>query len=219
MKPGNLFALVALSLILSSPGIGQEPTRWRGPEANGIYPGTGLLKTWPATGPEIIWSYAELGQGHSSAVASGEFIYSTGMKEGTGSLYKFKLNGELVYTKPYGTEFTESYYGTRGTPVIVGDKVYILSAMGVLYCLNEADGSLVWKQDLVSKYGGKTITWGYNETPVVDGDKIYCTPGGEKNSVIALNRNTGSLCLVPGSENDIGRVITISHAFVFWIRG
>jgi len=193
MKPGNLFALVAFSLILSSPGIAQEPTRWRGPEANGIYPGTGLLKTWPAAGPDIIWSYAQLGQGHSSAVASGEFIYSSGMIDGTGYLFKLKLNGELVYKKQYGPEFTQSFYGTRGTPVITVGKIYLLSGYGVLYCLKESDGSLVWKQDLVSKFGGDTITWGYNETPVVDGDKIYCTPGGEKNSVIALNRNTGSL--------------------------
>jgi len=193
MRPVNHLVLFAFSLIFSFSGIAQEPTRWRGPEANGIYPGTGLLKAWPTVGPQVIWSYSELGQGYSSAAASGEFIYSSGMKDGSGFLFKFKLSGELVYKKLYGPEFTESYYGTRGTPVIAGDKVYILSGLGVLYCLKETDGSLVWKQDLISQYGGTTITWGYNETPVVDGDKIFCTPGGEKNSVIALNRNTGSL--------------------------
>jgi len=204
----NHLVFFALSILLSFSGIAQEPTRWRGPEANGIYPGTGLLKAWPAEGPQIIWSYSELGLGHSSAVASGEFIYTSGMKDGSGSLFKFKLSGELVYKKPYGPEFTESYYGTRGTPVIAGDKIFILSGLGVLYCLNEADGSLVWKQDLVSKYGGETIRWGYNETPVVDGDKIYCTPGGEKNSVIALNRNTGNLIWSCPGKNELSAYCT-----------
>ena len=189
------FSLITLviSFIVAFSSQAQEPTRWRGPLSNGVYLETGLLKVWPATGPEIAWSYDGLGQGHSSAAGSGDFIYTTGMIENTGYLFKFTLSGELVYKKEYGPEFVESFYGTRGTPVIVGDKIYLLSSFGVIICFNEKDGSIIWKEDLVSKYGGETITWGYNETPVVDGDKVYCTSGGSQNAVLALNRHTGSL--------------------------
>jgi outer membrane protein assembly factor BamB len=60
----------------------QRPTRWRGPSGNGVYPDQGLLKKWPAEGPRILWSYEQLGQGHSSAVVDRGFVYTSGMTEG-----------------------------------------------------------------------------------------------------------------------------------------
>jgi outer membrane protein assembly factor BamB len=171
----------------------EDPTGWRGPLRNGIYPETGLLKTWPSDGPEMIWSYQELGQGHSSAAVSGNFLYVTGMIGGTGNLFKFDLMGGLIFRKPYGPEFTESWYGTRGTPVIVGDRVYILSAMGKLVCLSAMTGEIIWSKHLFRDFDGRNIQWGVNETPVVDGDIIYVTPGGRRNNVVALNRMSGEL--------------------------
>ncbi len=170
----------------------QEPTRWRGAMGNGIYIENDLLQKWDTLGPKILWSYDGLGKGHSSAVISGDYIYTTGMLDTTGYLFKFTLNGELIYKKEYGFEFTQSYMGTRGAPVIIGSKIYVLNSFGILSCLNEKDASLVWKTDLVNDYGGEIIEWGYNETPVINGDVIYVTPGG-KNCVIALNRHKGSL--------------------------
>jgi outer membrane protein assembly factor BamB len=171
----------------------QEPTRWRGPSGNGIYPETGLLKEWPAGGPEILWTYEELGQGHSSAVADGGFIYTTGMISGTGHLFKFRPDGTLVYKTAYGPEFTQSWYGTRGTPVIVGDRIYLESGLGKLVCLDNSDGVVIWSKELFREFDGRNITWGVNETPVVDGDIIYVTPGGRTNNIVALNRHTGTL--------------------------
>jgi outer membrane protein assembly factor BamB len=174
-------------------GSAQDPTGWRGPTRDGHYQETGLLKQWPAGGPEILWSFEQLGQGHSSAIVDQEFVYTTGMTGGTGYLFKFTLNGELVYKKEYGPEFTESYYGTRGTPTVVGDKIYLLSGNGVLYCIYNDSGDILWRKDLFKDFDGKIITWGMNETPVVDGDVIYLTPGGKKQNMVALNRHSGEL--------------------------
>ena len=190
----NCFLSAFLFSILVSAGCNaQESTRWRGPQANGIYPDQGLLKEWPGGGPEMLWSFEKLGKGHSSPVLKGQSLYITGMTGKTGYLFKFDLNGKLIYREEYGPEFWQSWPGTRGSPVIAGDRVYIISGNGQLYCLKESDGNLSWKADLVNDYEGDTITWGYNETVVIDGDVLYCTPGGKKNSVIALNRHTGNL--------------------------
>jgi outer membrane protein assembly factor BamB len=187
------FFLTLLIITQLASGISQDPTRWRGPSANGIYTSGNLLRQWPSGGPEILWSYEGLGQGHSSVAVSGGFIYTTGMTEGKGSLFKFKPNGTLVWKKQYGPEFTESWYGTRGTPVIAGNKIYLESGVGVLYCLNASDGALLWSRNLFSDFDGKNTNWGVNETPVVDGEIIYATPGGKVNNVVALNRHTGQL--------------------------
>ncbi len=187
--------LIVISLVLSLfvNCYSQEPTRWRGPAGNGIYPESGLLKAWPASGPQILWSYEELGKGHSSAVVANGFVYTSGMIDETGFLFKFDMEGTLIYKKPYGPEFSESYNGTRGTPVIAGNNVYMVSGAGTLVCLNDEDGAMVWSKDLTNDFDGNVIRWGINETPVVDGDVIYATPGGKKNNVVALNRHTGDL--------------------------
>lgn len=171
----------------------QEPTRWRGPSRDGIYPETDLLKQWPATGPEILWTFEELGQGHSSASIQNGFLFTTGMIDSTGFLFKFSLDGALIYKVSYGPEFTESWYGTRGTPVVVGDKVYVESGNGKLVCFNNQDGKILWSKDLFRDMDGANIEWGVNETPVVDGNVLYATPGGKKNNVVALDRYTGNL--------------------------
>ncbi|MCK5692692.1 MAG: PQQ-like beta-propeller repeat protein [Bacteroidales bacterium] len=188
----RLIAIIAICTLLSD-GFTQEPTIWRGPSRDGHYPETGLLKQWPAGGPEIIWSLTDLGQGHSSAIVDQGFVYTTGMISDMGYLFKLDQKGKLVYKIEYGPEFTESFYGTRGTPTIVGDKIYLLSGLGKLYCFDNETGDILWTKDLFKDFDGSIIQWGMNETPVVDGKVLYITPGGKKNNLVALNRHTGDL--------------------------
>ncbi len=185
-------AFILLSGTISA-GFSQLPTRWRGENGNGIYKGTGFMKSWPIDGPQVLWTYEQLGQGHSSAVFSQGYLYATGMVEETGVLFKFNTDGKLIWKKIYGPEFTASYPGTRGTPVVAGDEIYLVSGIGQLYCLSTNEGSILWKKDLFKDFDGTKITWGMNESPVVDGDLIYATPGGKSNNVVALNRHSGDL--------------------------
>ena len=206
--------MILLFMGISSACSAQSPTPWRGPSSNGIYPDKGLLNEWPAEGPEILWFFEELGKGHSSPVPLGEYIYATGMIESTGYLFKLDLNGKMIYRAEYGPEFAESYYGTRGSPVIAGDRIYIISGKGHLYCLRERDGEEVWSVDMVKEYGGRMPRWGYNETVSIDGDVLYCTPGGRKSNVLALNRQNGSLiwsCEGKGESSAYCSPLLFSH--------
>ena len=186
-------ATTLITLIFPILTIAQIPTRWRGPEANGIYPDKGLLKEWPAEGPRMLWHYDELGKGHSSAVIAHDRIYVPGMTDSTGYIHVLSLKGELMAKWEYGREFWESWPGARSSVTIVGDLLYLESGKGVIYCMNALDGKLIWKKDLFKDLDGKNITWGVTETLVVDGDRLYCTPGGQKNNVVALNRFDGKL--------------------------
>ena len=171
----------------------QEATRWFGPAGNGFYPDTGLLKEWPADGPEILWTYDSLGIGFSSAVIQNGYLFTTGMTDSTGYLYKLDLQGDLLYKVPYGLEWTGSYKGSRGSPTVVGDKIYLVTGRGKLICFSHEDGTIRWSKEYFTDFDGKNITWGINETPVVDGDFIYATPGGKEYNVVALNRHSGEL--------------------------
>ncbi|MBT6005007.1 MAG: hypothetical protein HOG79_04740, partial [Prolixibacteraceae bacterium] len=69
------FFLFFSILIFSTVLVAQTSTKWRGPNGNGIYNETGLLKQWPVSGPEILWHYDDLGEGHSSPVFANDLIY------------------------------------------------------------------------------------------------------------------------------------------------
>lgn len=173
--------------------IAQTPTKWRGPNGNGVYNETGLLKKWPAGGPQIIWHFDKLGIGHSSPVIDNNLIYLSGMEGTTGYIYVLTPDGKLKWKAAYGTEFSESYPGARSTPVIAGDMLYMYSGLGELVCMSTADGKIKWKKNILKEFDAENIRWGVTETVVVDGDIVYVTPGGKKNNVVALNRKTGSL--------------------------
>ncbi len=171
----------------------QEPTTWRGPGSTGIYHETGLLKTWPANGPEIVWHFDELGDGFSSPVFANGKIFVSAAVNNIGYIYALTLDGKLIWKATYGEEWIENFPGARATPTIVGEMVYIYSGTGVVNCLNANNGQLIWKKDVMKDLGGQNITWGVTETLVIDGDKIFVTVGGTTNNVVALNRLNGQL--------------------------
>lgn len=172
---------------------GQEATSWRGPESSGIYTDSGLLKTWPASGPVIAWHFDELGEGFSSPAFANNKIYLSGTSDSTGCIYALSLDGKLLWKVSYGEEWIENYPGSRSTPTVVNDKLYIYSGKGLLTCMDANNGAMIWKKDIMKEYEGRNITWGVTESLVVDGDKIFVSPGGVVHNIIALNRQNGEL--------------------------
>jgi len=191
MKIRLFIALFFLSLLNTVDG--QDHTKWRGPHGNGIYDETGLLKSWPENGPEVLWTYESLGAGFSSPAVANNKIYLSGMEDSNGFVYALSNDGKLLWKTAYGPEFIESYPGARSTPVIAGDLLYQFSGQGLLVCMDAINGNIKWTKDVVKEYGGRVITWGFNETPVIEGDIIYLTPGGAEHGVIALTRKNGAL--------------------------
>lgn len=186
--------IATLILLISVEAVGQEATKWRGPDANGIYPDTGLLRQWPDDGPALNWKFDQMGEGFSSpAFPPDGYIYIPTMIDQTGYMFKLTMAGDLLWKVEYGPEFYESYPGSRATPTIAGDLLYFLSGRGRLVCLNTHDGSLLWSTHLVDDLDGELNRYGFNETVVADGNKLYCTPGGKLQSVVALNRFTGEV--------------------------
>ncbi|MEN8118420.1 MAG: PQQ-binding-like beta-propeller repeat protein [Bacteroidota bacterium] len=185
----TVFSIIFTVTILSA----QIPTKWRGENNNGIYNETGLLKEWPANGPEILWHFDGLGEGHSSPVFANGVIYVSTMIDSTGYIFVLTQDGKLKWKAPYGKEFYESYPGARTSPVVVGDLLYIYSGHGVLTCMDANTGDIKWQKDGFNDFDGQNIRWGVTETVVVDGNMVYSTPGGKKNNVVALNRFTGDL--------------------------
>ncbi len=171
----------------------QDVAQWRGPKRTGIYEEKGLMNKWPEAGPEMLWHFDELGEGHSSAAVTSSGVFTTGMINGTGYVFAFDLKGKLLWKKEYGPEWTESHYGARSTPLVIKDKLYLISSFGRLFCMNTANGQIIWSIDTFKEYGGRNIKWGVTENLIYDGNILYASPGGPDASIIAVDRNTGKL--------------------------
>jgi len=165
--------------------------QFRGPNRDGKSAETALLKKWPQAGPKCLWSVEGLGIGFSSVAVSDGFIYTTGMLDGEGFLFAYDLAGNLKWKESYGPEWTKSHRGTRTTPTVDEGRVYVFSGTGVMSCSDAKTGKKIWEVDTLNKFEGKNIRWGMSGSPLVDGDKVYCTPGGKKGVMAALDKLTG----------------------------
>ncbi len=193
MKRTILPALFAVILLAGLPGSAQEVLQWRGNDRTGIFPETGLLQSWPPEGPPLVWQYDGLGNGYGSPVISAEAIFVNGEIDTVTYLFALDLNGRFLWKTPIGKEWVQSYPGSRSTPTVAGNLVYVTAGMGKLACLETNTGQIRWSADLVSDFHGKVPRFGFAESVLVEGDVVYCSPGSPDTNVIALDRFTGQI--------------------------
>ena len=184
-----------------------EISQWRGPNRDGIYLETNLLKEWPENGPELIWKFDELGCGYSSAAVLEDFVFTVGTVDSISYAFKFDHTGNLIWKKELGSEWMTNFPGMNSTPLLYDGMGYILGGLGDLYCFELNEGNIVWQKNLLAEYDGKNNTYGITENLIIDGDKLFCTPGGNEHNLIALDRHNGELiwtCKGNGEVSDYG---------------
>lgn len=189
----KIAALLILSLLWTSPSVKVKISEWRGKDRKGIFEESNLLKTWPAEGPKEIFAVEKIGAGFSSPIFSDNSFYITGEVDSMTIIYCYNLNGIRQWEKTLGREWMKTFPGSRCIPTIVDNLLYVGSGLGNLYCLNKDDGKLIWSKDLKADFNGVLPLHGYSEAPLIDGEKIFWTPGGKENNVVALDRFSGKL--------------------------
>jgi outer membrane protein assembly factor BamB len=185
-----------------------------GPNRDNKSTDTGLLKTWPEEGPSRIWEAAGIGEGYSTVAIVGKRIYTTGAIDGDCVITALAMEGKKVWARKNGKAWKISYPGTRSTPTINDGLLYHLSGIGNLICLKADNGDVIWSANILKKFGGRNITWGLAESPLVVGDKVICTPGGEDVSIVALDGKTGEVvwkCTGVGDEPGYASPILIEY--------
>lgn len=187
------FAIIA-ALAITTCSLADDWPHWRGPNRNDKSSETDLLERWPTGGPKQLWVNQKSGLGYSGfAIVKGR-LFTLGLEDGK----EFGLcldadSGKELWRTNIGPQFQNSWGdGPRSTPSVSGDRVYFMTAAGHVACLKVGDGAEVWNVKM-SDFGGEVPTWGYAESPLVDGDQVVCTPGGKKNTIVALNKNTGKV--------------------------
>ena len=196
--------LVILSLLAPAAMADPWPQFW-GPNRDGKSAETGLLKSWPAEGPRLLWvAQVDLGEGYSSLCVTGEAIYTTGVFGRDGYVIAMDLSGKPKWKTKYGPEWTKNFPASRTTPTFEDGRLYVMSGVGRIVCLDAAEGRELWAVDTRQAYGSQDIRWGLAESPLICDEKVLCTPAGTKASVVALDKKTGKEIWATNVDGELG---------------
>jgi outer membrane protein assembly factor BamB len=198
-------------LAAALPARADDWPQWAGPQRDGVWRETGIVEKYPAGGPPVKWR-VPVGAGYTGpAVVAGK-VYLTdrpagekppaggeaGLPKGTLPGRERVLcldagSGKVIWEHAYDCPYRISYpSGPRATPVVAGDKVYTLGAMGDLLCLDAATGKVVWERHFLKDFQLKAApVWGWSAAPLLDGDRLVCLVGGEGSAVVAFHKDTG----------------------------
>jgi len=188
---------------------GDDWPQWLGPKRDGVWRETSIVEKFGPKGPRVVWE-APVGEGYSGpAVADGRVFLTDRVVEKTGGQPKSgfprskadstervlcfdEKTGKPLWKHEYQRRYNVAYAaGPRTTPVVEGDRVYALGAMGDLVCLNVKNGDLIWHKKLLEDYKITPTQWGFAGHPLIDGDRLICLAGGVGSVVVALDKNTG----------------------------
>ena len=101
------------------------------------------------------------------------------------SIEFFRWLGQIEH----GKGGTTNPVGSRATPTIDGERLYILSGDGVAGCYDIKEKKDVWKKS-VAEFGGAPAGGGCAESVLIYKDLAVITAGG-KNCIVALDKKTG----------------------------
>ena len=196
---GSLFFAAAFPLALTA----ADWPRFRGPNGDGVSADTGLMKDWPKDGPPLVWKSDPVGIGYSSVSLAGKRLFTMGDDKGSSWVFAIDRDtGKKQWAAKVGKDGGDGgYRGTRATPTLDGGLVYAIRQFGDLVCLEAATGKEKWRKNFGMDFQGSSGGWNYTESPLVVGDKLVCTPGGQKKgAIVALNKVTGAVIW----ESDLG---------------
>jgi outer membrane protein assembly factor BamB len=150
----------------------------------------------------------DIGDGYSTPSVVGARIYLMGNRGFENEFVQAlsTQDGKPIWTTRVGNvgspnDFT--YGKARSTPTVDGDFIYALGSDGDLACLETRSGKIQWQKNIKKEFDGKPGYWAYAESPLVDGDVVVVTPGGEQATIVALNKKTGAVSwksAVPGGD-------------------
>ena len=194
--------LLLLVLNLSVTVLAGDKIIWpcfHGPQRDNLATETGLMQAWPQDGPVLLWTASGIGHGYSSVAIVGERIFTAGMIDKQTYVTALGLNGKQLWQRLNGKSWEASerqpwavpYAGSRGTPTVDSNTVYHLSELGRLTAFDNHTGEQRWHKELLEIFNAERPEYGYSESVLIQGDVLFCCPGGSGGYMIALEKGTG----------------------------
>ena len=192
---GLLFTC-CLALASDTTAVADDWPQWGGPQRDLVWRETEIVDQLPTSDllPRA-WS-TPIGEGYGGpSVADGRVYVMDRLRDEQQErvLCLDAKTGDIIWHHDYEARYTISYpAGPRCTPVIDGDLVYVVGAVGHMFCLKTDDGSVVWQRNFVDDFSTRLPIWGMVASPLIDGNQVITLVGGKDNSlVVSFDKATG----------------------------
>jgi len=211
----NKLIIVSAILILAISGnvIAQDWPQYLGPNRNSISDQKGILRSWPASGPEVMWS-VNVGIGYGGPVVKNGKVYLLDRDDKVGDILKcFDLSsGKELWNYGYDAPGSVMFPGSRSVPAVDDKYVYTCGPYGNLYCIDLNTHKPVWNKNIWTDYGGDPGNapakeseggqggfggrgnfpiWAISQCPLIYGNLLILASQAPGAGVVAYNKNTG----------------------------
>lgn len=188
--------LITMSTGASTVGVDTaDEHRWpgfRGALRDGVSAETGIVDSWPETGPSILWRRG-IGAGFSGVAVGGGRAFTLEQDAGEQRLVALDAgSGATLWKTTTGPGFTSEYGdGPRATPVLEDDRVYVVDANARLGAMDVETGRVIWGYDLPESFAARVPAIGFSSTPVIEGDHLIVEVGADDGAFMAFHKTTG----------------------------
>ncbi len=190
----RIITFVFIFLIAGSVYASDWP-QYLGPDRNAVSDETGLLRSWPAEGPKVLWTIP-LGEGFGgAAIVEGKVYVYDRVEDKTNILRCLDINtGREEWTFSHEAPGSVSYDGSRTVPTIDGDRIYICDLYGNFHCLDINTHKVLWKKNIWTDFGGGNLPrWAVTQNPLIYKDMVIVAAQTDSTGVVAYNKKTGDI--------------------------
>jgi outer membrane protein assembly factor BamB len=186
----SIFILFAFNQVSAS-----DWPQYLGPDRNGVSAEKGLLRSWPAEGPKVLWT-VPLGEGFGgAAISKGKVYVYDRLEDRTNILRCLDINtGKEEWQFTNEAPGSVSNDGTRSVPTIDGNRIYICDLFGNFHCLDINAHKPLWNKNIWTDFGGAEFpTWAIAQNPLVYQNMVIIASQTKETGLVAYDKENGNI--------------------------
>ena len=179
----------------TQPFIASDWPQYLGPDRNAVSGEKGLLKSWPAEGPKVLWT-VPLGEGFGgAAISEGKVYVYDRVDKKTNVLRCLDLmTGKEEWTFSNEAPGSFSFDGSRSIPTIDGNKIYICDLVGNLNCVDKITHKSLWRKNIWTDFGGTDLPkWAIAQNPLIYQNMVIVASQTEEAGIVAYDKENGNI--------------------------
>ena len=191
----RFFNPLVIALLCLSNVYGQDWPQYLGPNRNSESDQKNMLRSWPESGPEVLWT-VNIGIGYGGPVIKDGKVYLLDRDDKVGDNMRcFELStGKELWNFPYDAPGSVMFPGSRSVPLVDNARVYSSGPYGDLYCIDINTHKPVWEKNIWTDYGGGEIPrWAITQCPLIYGDLLIVASQAPDAGMLAYDKMSGNL--------------------------
>jgi outer membrane protein assembly factor BamB len=194
--------------------------RFRGSDFDAISTDdTSLARTWPADGPQVLWSI-EVGEGFAGAAifAGRVYIMDYDREQQADTVRCLSLeDGKDIWRYAYPMKVKRWHGMSRTVPAVTEKYIVTIGPKCHVTCLDSTTGEFRWMYNLVREFNTKVPMWYTAQCPLIEDGKAIIAPAGDDVLMMAVDCESGEI--VWQTPNDDGWIMTHSSIIPMEFNG